>query len=30
MPYGSWINDSPPTGLFVAVQEDIGGTVTLR
>ena len=30
MPYGSWINDLPSTGLFVAVQKDIGGTVTIR
>jgi hypothetical protein len=30
MPYGSWINDLPPTGFFVALHEDIGGTVIVR
>jgi hypothetical protein len=30
MPYGSWINDLPPTGFFVAVHTDIGGTVIVR
>ena len=30
MPYGSWINDLPPTGFFVAVQKDIGGAVIVR
>ena len=30
MPYGSWINDLPPTGFFVGVQKDIGGAVIVR
>jgi hypothetical protein len=30
MPYGSWINDSSPTGFFVAVHKEIGGTVIVR
>jgi hypothetical protein len=30
MPYGSWINDLPPAGCFVALHEDIGGTVIVR
>jgi hypothetical protein len=29
MPYGSCVNDLP-TGFFVAVHEDIDGTVILR
>jgi hypothetical protein len=29
MPYGSWVNDLP-TGFFVAVHEDIDGTVIVR